>query len=70
MEDLVKNLVGHSDISMHLVGWLLAGIGALATMLYKGLWKAINTTREDLDETRDVLNQLIGEHKVRHPKGE
>ncbi len=60
-------LAGHENLLIHAIGWLLAGAGAMVTMLYKGIWKSINILREEHEELRSEFDRLIGEHKVRHP---
>lgn len=70
MEELLRQLLGHNDLSVHVVGWLVAAIIAMFTLLYKGIWKAINIIRIDQDDTQRDLDRLIGEHIVRHNTGQ
>lgn len=79
MKDAVLlTLLQHDDLSIHLIGWGIPIFIALFTMLYKGIWKAINANDKDAHDRMDgiedkvdaavnKLAELIGEHKVRHP---
>lgn len=66
MEELLKSVVSHNDIGIHVIGWMVAAIIAMFTLLYKGVWKAINILRVDQDDCQQNLDRLIGEHIARH----
>jgi hypothetical protein len=77
-KSLIEPLLNHDDLALHVITWCVPIFVALFTLLYKGIWKAINTNDTDAHERMDAieadqkmyqrdLDRLLGEHAVRHP---
>ena len=73
MFDILNGILGHNDIGVHIIGWGVTILIAMATILHKGIHKRITqmdaeltATNTKLDNTNMHLNQLIGAHNATH----
>ena len=64
MQELLKSLASHSDITIHIIGWLTVALTSVMTLLYKGIWARIKQQDKEHTQMRTDLDQLIGAHNV------
>lgn len=64
MDALLKNLASHTDLTIHIIGWLVTALVGMFTMLYRGIWARIKQQDREMTQARTDLDQLIGAHNT------